>query len=62
MLLRFLWKRLGLRVDERQPRKWAIVPTLNDVEATFWQSQRIEPIVAQPEGVVAYVTNWLESL
>ncbi|MCB0127482.1 MAG: SIR2 family protein, partial [Caldilineaceae bacterium] len=60
--LRFLWKRLGLRVDERQPRKWAIVPALNDVEATFWQSQRIEPIVAQPEGVVAYVTNWLESL
>jgi hypothetical protein len=59
--LRLLWQRLRLPGGDRQP-KWAIVPALSRIEEKFWQSQRIEPIVAQPEGVVAYVNDWLERL
>jgi hypothetical protein len=59
--LRLLWQRLRLPGGDRQP-KWAIVPPLSRIEEKFWDSQRIEPIIAQPEGVVAYVNDWLERL
>lgn len=60
--LRLLWQRLRMPVDERQPRRWAIVNELNSKEELFWRSQRIEPLVAQLEGVVAYVNDWVDSL
>lgn len=60
--LRLLWQRLRLPGGERHPPRWAIVPVLTHIEERFWRSQRIEPIVAQPEGVVAYVNDWLEQL
>ncbi len=60
--LRLLWQRLGLSNSQRQPPKWAIVPSLTTIEEKFWQSQRIDPIVAQAEGVVAYVNDWLDKL
>jgi hypothetical protein len=59
--LRLLWQRLRIPGSDRLP-KWAIVPERTLLEEKFWRSQHIDPIVAQPEGVVAYVTEWLERL
>lgn len=59
--LRLLWQRLRLPGGQRQP-KWAIVPKKDSIEEIFWDSQAIKSIVARPEGVVAYVNKWLETL
>ncbi|MEZ4862149.1 MAG: CHAT domain-containing protein [Caldilineaceae bacterium] len=60
--LRLLWQRLRLAGGRQPPPRWAIVPDLTHIEEKFWQSEQIEPLVAQPEGVVAYVNDWLETL
>lgn len=60
--LRLLWQRMRHQGRRLHSRSWAIAREANKIEEEFWRSQDIVPIVAQPEGVVAYVNQWLETL
>ncbi len=60
--LRLLWQRMRYQGRRLHDRSWAIARQANKIEQEFWRSQDIVPIVAQPEGVVAYVNQWLETL
>lgn len=59
---RLLWQRLKFQQSPLYEKAWAIIPDLNAVEQAFWYNQNVEPLVASPEGVVAYVSKWLETL
>ena len=58
--LRLLWQHMRYQKRRLHDRSWAIVPELTTIEREFWRSQEIVPVVAAPEGVVAYVNTWLD--
>ncbi|MEZ4730457.1 MAG: CHAT domain-containing protein [Caldilineaceae bacterium] len=60
--LRLIWQRVRFQKRRLHDKSWAIVATLSPIEREFWLSQDITPLVAAPEGVVAYVNAWLETL
>lgn len=60
--LRLLWQRMRYQRRPLHSRSWAIVAQESTLEREFWRSQEIVPIAAQPEGVVAYVNEWLGNL
>jgi tetratricopeptide (TPR) repeat protein len=59
---RLLWQRMRYQKRRLHDRSWAVVAELSTIEREFWRSHDIVPIVAAPEGVVAYVNTWLERL
>jgi len=59
---RLLWQRLKYQKSPLHEKAWAIVPMLSVIEQAFWRNQGIEPLVASPEGLVAYVNRWLDKL
>lgn len=60
--LRLIWQRMRFQKRRLHDKSWAIVANLSPIEREFWLSHDITPIVAAPEGVVAYVDAWLETL
>lgn len=60
--LRLIWQRMRFQGRRLHDRSWAIVRQENALEREFWRSQDIVPIVAAPEGVLAYVNEWLNDL
>jgi hypothetical protein len=60
---RLLWQRMRFQKRRLHDKSWAFVSDLSVVEREFWLNQeQITPVVAAPEGVVAYVNQWLKSL
>lgn len=59
---RLLWQRMRYQKRQLHDRSWAVVPDLNTIEREFWRSHNIVPIIAAPEGVVAYANAWLDRL
>jgi len=59
---RLLWQRMRFQKRRLHDKSWAFVPDLSAIEREFWHSQDITPVVGAPEGVVAYVNQWLETL
>lgn len=60
--LRLLWQRMRYQGRRLHDRSWAIVSQESALEREFWRREEIVPIVAAPEGVLAYVNEWLEKL
>jgi len=60
--LRLLWQRMRYQGRRLHGRSWAVTSQENTIEREFWRSQEIVPIVAAPEGLVAYVNEWLDRL
>jgi hypothetical protein len=59
---RLLWQRMRFQKRRLHDRSWAVVRELSAIEHEFWRSYDIAPIVAAPEGVVAYANTWLDRL
>ncbi len=60
--LRLLWQRMRFQGRRLHDRSWAIVSQESALEREFWRREEIVPIVAAPEGLLAYVNDWLEDL
>jgi hypothetical protein len=59
---RLLWQRMRFQKRRLHDRSWAVEAEFNTIEHEFWRSHDIVPIIAAPEGVVAYVSAWLDRL
>lgn len=60
--LRLLWQRMSYQGRRLHGPSWAFIDAQNLIEERFWATHNVTPIVAQPEGVVAYVNEWLQNL